>query len=63
MIEFDLKYLIAFEVRERNHLFLLDVLYIIGCPVQLINGVFEIAYLYQHTFASLWVACLHFASL
>ena len=41
------------------------VLYIIGCPVQLIREVFLRLHFRRrrHTFASLWGACLHFASL
>ena len=55
----------AFEVRERNPLFVLGVLRIIGSPVQLIREVFWdcICRRCRHTFASLWGACLRFALL
>ena len=47
--------------------FVLGVLCIIGCPVQLIREVFSRLHLRRrrrrHTFASLWGACLRFASL
>ena len=42
----------------------LGVLCIIGCPVQLIREVFlRLHFRRRHTFASLWGACLRFASL
>ena len=54
----------AFEVRECNPWFVLGVLCIIGCPVQLIREVFLRLHFRgrRHTFASLWGACLRFAS-
>ena len=55
---------IAFEVREPNPLFVLGVLCIIGFPVQLIGDDFlRLHFRRRHTFASLWGACLRFASL
>ena len=43
---------------------MLGVLCIIGCPVQLIREVFlRLHFRRRHTFASLWGACLRFASL
>ena len=48
----------------RGTRFVLGVLYIIGCPVQLIREVFlRLHFRRRHTFASLWGACLRFASL
>ena len=56
---------IAFEVRERNPWFVLGVMSIFGCPVQLKGRFFRdcIRRRRRHTFASLWGACLRFASL
>ena len=56
---------IAFEVRERYPLFLLRVLCLIGCPVQIIREVILRLHLRRrwHKFASLWSACLRFVSL
>ena len=50
-----LRILISFEVRERNPSFVLGVLCLIGCPVQLIREVFLRLHFRRrrHTFASL----------
>ena len=53
-------YLIA--LRERNPLFVLGVLCIIGYPVQLIKDFFSRLHLCRHTFSSLWGDCLRFVS-
>ena len=45
--------LIAFEVQEHKPQFVLGVLCIVGCPVQLIREVFSRLHLCRHTFASL----------
>ena len=45
--------IIAFEVRERNPKFLLEVLCIIGCRVQLTSEVFWRLHLCRHIFATL----------
>ena len=41
------------QSRDRNPLFVLGVLCIIGCPVQLLREVFSRLHLCRHTFASL----------
>ena len=51
--------IIAFEVRERSPKFLLGVLCIIGCPVQLISEVFKITFVSTH----ICLALRHFAPL
>ena len=55
--------IIAFEVRERNPQFLWGVQCIIWVSCAINKRGFSRLYLCRHTFASLWGACLRFASL